>query len=194
MHRKTNKIVIVAGPSGAGKTSIVNYLLERISRLEFSVSATTRKKRKNEKEGGNYYFLSTEEFRNKVEHGDFLEYEEVYEGLMYGTLKNEIERIWKGSNTPVLDIDVKGALNVKKNLEVSALFIFIHPGSLEILKQRLKNRGTESEETLRSRLRRANEELGYAGAFEKKIYNNSDLKTSGEQAVMLVKDYIENKN
>src|SRR4051812_33427405 len=143
------KIIIITAPSGAGKTSITRHLLRTFSsRLAFSVSAATRQARGNEKNGVDYYFMSQEDFTNKIQHEEFIEWEMVYEGKYYGTLKSELIRIWKEGKVPVLDIDVKGAIHVQQQFPETTLSIFIEAPSIEELKKRLQSRGTESEESL----------------------------------------------
>ncbi|HYM95196.1 MAG TPA: guanylate kinase, partial [Chitinophagaceae bacterium] len=140
-----NKILIITAPSGAGKTSVTKHLLKKFpEQLEFSVSAATRSPRSYEKNGTDYYFISVEEFRKKIQERAFVEWEMVYEGKYYGTLKSELERIWKKSKTPLLDVDVKGAIHVKQQYPRSSLTIFIQPPSINELKRRLESRGTES--------------------------------------------------
>lgn len=165
------KIVIVSGPSGTGKTTVVQNLLENFPDLTFSISATTRKPRSNEIPGQDYYFLDETEFKNAASNGGFVEYEEVYKGLFYGTLLSEIKRIWENGQIPVLDIDVKGALNIKQNFNGTPLLIFVHPGSIKNLKERLKNRGSESKESLKRRLTKAEKELEVCSEFDYILYN-----------------------
>ena len=139
MTKQYNKLILVTAPSGSGKTSIVNYLLKKYPQLAFSVSATTRKSRGNEKEGVDYYFISEEKFKEKIHHKEFLEWEMVYEGTYYGTLKSEIERIWSEKKVPVLDIDVQGAIHVQQQYPVNTISVFIQPPSLEELRTRLRS-------------------------------------------------------
>ena len=167
------KAIIVCAPSGAGKTSIVKHLLATMPVLSFSVSACSRSKRENEVDGKDYYFLSADEFRQKISEGDFVEWEEVYQGSYYGTLKSELERIWKEGRVPVFDVDVKGGIKLKTWFGSKALAVYIKPPSIEALESRLRNRGTENEETLRKRLERAEFELGFANNFDLAIINES---------------------
>src|SRR3569833_2959330 len=148
---KEGKLIIFSAPSGAGKTTIVQHLLKKIPELEFSISATTRKPRGDEKEGTDYYFISKEEFLHRIAKKQFVEFEEVYSGTFYGTLRTEIERIWNDGKTVIFDIDVEGGLHLKRKYEESALAIFVQPPSLEVLKQRLSARGTDSDENLADR-------------------------------------------
>ncbi len=174
------KVVILTGPSGAGKYTLARLLAKKFPQLEFSISVTTRPPREGEKEGVDYYFWTVEEFMSKVKEGAFLEYEEVYPGIYYGTLKSEIERIFRIGKVALMDIDVKGALKVKKILGRSALTIFIHPGSLQNLKERLKKRGTENEHAIKIRLDRAVKELAMKDLFDICVWNidlNATLQT-----------------
>ncbi|MDO5759898.1 MAG: guanylate kinase, partial [Bacteroidota bacterium] len=155
--------LIVSAPSGTGKTTILHKLFEVFPNMfSFSVSATTRQKRENEKHGEHYYFLSQEEFDNKIKNSEFLEYENVYEGLSYGTLKSEIQRINSLEKIAVFDVDVKGGVNIKQQLKDRAVSVFFMPPSIEVLKQRLLHRNTETEESLNKRLQRAELEIKYA--------------------------------
>ncbi|MFC2125918.1 guanylate kinase, partial [Bacteroidota bacterium] len=149
------KAIVFSAPSGSGKTTIVQSLLLRIPVLSFSISATSRKKRDNETNGMDYYFLSEYDFRKKIDYGEFVEWEEVYDGCYYGTLKTEVDRIWKQGKVVVFDVDVKGGLNLKKYFGQDALAIFIRVKDTDTLKERLKNRKTETHETLNRRLDKA---------------------------------------
>lgn len=187
------KIIIFSAPSGAGKTTIVRHLMEkREFRLEFSVSATSRKPRKNETNGKDYYFLSVEEFQDKITNNDFLEWEEVYENQYYGTLKSEVERIWSKGNNLLFDIDVQGGLNIKKIYNEKALAIFVAPPSLEELKKRILNRSTENEESLMKRLSKAEHEISFANRFDV-ILTNDDLQNTLKEAEDLVSKFIQGK-
>jgi guanylate kinase len=166
------KLLIFSAPSGAGKTTIVRYLLGLKLGLEFSVSATSRKKRPNEKNGKDYYFLSTEEFRQKIEMKEFIEWEEVYPGQFYGTLKHEVERIRNKGNHVVFDVDVVGGLNIKKQFGEDALAVFIQTPSFEVLEDRLRSRSTENEISLQKRLTKAIKETDYAGKFDIILVND----------------------
>jgi guanylate kinase len=170
---KLNKVVIFCAPSGSGKTTIVKHLLSVDNRLAFSVSACTRKKRANEEHGRDYYFLSHEEFKQRIANNDFLEYEEVYDGNFYGTLKSEVDRIWAMGKAVIFDVDVEGGLNIKKYFGDKALAVFVKPPSVEALEQRLRYRSTETEETLRVRINKAVHELQYENKFEYVLLNEN---------------------
>ena len=167
-----NKIIIITAPSGAGKTSITRFLLHKYPSLAFSISATTRSPRNNETEGVDYYFISTQVFQQHIQQNDFIEWEMVYEGKYYGTLKSEMKRIWEEGKTPLLDIDVQGAVHVQQQFLTDALSIFIQPPSIEALRQRLLNRGTETEDSLQTRLSKAAYELSFTHAFDAVIVND----------------------
>jgi guanylate kinase len=184
------KIIIITAPSGAGKTSITRHLLERFSNvLEFSISAATRSARGNEKSGKDYYFMSMEDFTNKIQHGEFVEWEMVYEGKYYGTLKSELNRIWNEGKIPVLDIDVKGAIHVQQQFPETTLSIFIEPPSVDELKRRLQSRGTESEESLHARVNKAAYELSFRHSFDHIILNDN-LTSACQQAEKVVETFI----
>jgi len=184
------KAIIVCAPSGAGKTSIVKHLLETMPRLSFSVSACSRQKRENEIDGKDYYFLTADEFREKIREGAFVEWEEVYQGSYYGTLKSELERIWAENRVPIFDVDVKGGISLKTYFGSNALAIYIKPPSIAALELRLKNRGTETEETLRKRLERAEFELGFANNFDHAIINES-LETACADSVDSISQFLD---
>lgn len=180
--------LIVSAPSGTGKTTILNRLFAEFpDTFSFSVSATTRQKRENEKHGEHYYFLSQEEFDKKIENNEFLEYENVYEGLSYGTLKSEIERINSLKKIAVFDVDVKGGVNIKKQLQNRAVSVFFMPPSLEVLQHRLLNRKTETQESLNKRLQRAEMEISYANTFDNIIINDN-LDKAVEELVGIIKN------
>lgn len=168
-----HKILIITAPSGAGKTSITHYLMETYEQLAFSVSAATRQPRSNEKDGEDYYFISEENFKEKITQKEFAEWEMVYEGKYYGTLKAELERIWALGKIPVLDIDVKGAIHVQDQYPINTLSIFIEPPSIEILKARLTGRGTETADTLQARISKADYEISFKSHFDKVIVNDN---------------------
>lgn len=173
MSYNTEKLIVFSAPSGSGKTTIVRHLLEQSKLpLAFSISATTRAPRGNEKNGIDYYFLSKEEFEQKIREGAFLEYEEVYPGLFYGTLKSEIERLWASGKAVLFDIDVMGGLTIKKTYPEKTLTVFVKPPSVEALEQRLRNRNTDSEETLQVRLAKSASELEKASAFDEILIND----------------------
>ena len=185
----SDKIIVITAPSGAGKTSITKYLMQQLPQLSFSVSATTRSPRPNETNGIDYYFISAESFKNKIESGDFIEWEMVYEGMYYGTLKTEIDKIWQKDQIPVLDIDVKGALHIKKIFPAETITLFIAPPSVATLRERLQKRGTETEASLERRIQKANEELSYQQQFDHVILNDQ-LDLACEQAVAIVKNFL----
>ncbi|MGZ5244509.1 MAG: guanylate kinase [Bacteroidia bacterium] len=183
------KMIILCGPSGSGKTTLAQHLLTNMPDLSFSISATTRPKREGEIHGKDYYFLSQDEFKDKLQENEFIEFEEVYSGIFYGTLKTELQRIWNEKRIPVLDIDVIGALNIKKNFAPSALAIFIHPISLENIKSRLKQRATESAESFEKRIQRAEEELSIAPQLDEIVYNDK-LDVALLETEYYVKQYL----
>jgi len=185
-----NKILIITAPSGAGKTSITHYLLKTIPKLAFSISATTRKPRDNEKNGVDYYFISEEEFRQKIQHNEFVEWEMVYEGRYYGTLKSELQRIWQNQKIPLLDIDVKGAIHVRQQFPKNSLSVFIEPPSVEELKNRLRSRGTETDESLQARINKATFELSFQHSFDKVIVNDR-FERACKEAEEIAKKFIE---
>ncbi|MFA8435786.1 MAG: guanylate kinase [Marinifilaceae bacterium] len=168
----SGKLLIFSAPSGSGKTTIVKHLLQKNYKLEFSISATSRPMRGKEQHGKDYYFLSAEEFRTKIENDEFLEWEEVYEGCYYGTLKSEVERIRQAGNNVIFDVDVVGGLNIKKFYGEEALSIFIQPPSVEELENRLRGRSTDSEEVIAQRVAKASFELTFADKFDKIIVND----------------------
>lgn len=166
------KIIIFSAPSGAGKTTIVSHLVRVNPHLQFSISATTRKPRPNEANGIHYHFLSLADFKTKIKAGEFVEYEQVYEGLMYGTLKSEIERIWNSGNHVIVDVDVVGGLSLKKYFGDKALAIFIKPPNVDTLIERLTNRNTETPEALEKRVKKAEHELSFEKKFDLSILND----------------------
>ena len=182
------KIIIFTAPSGSGKTTIVRHLLKKYDFLGFSVSATSRKKRHNEIDGKDYYFLREEKFRKKVAEGAFVEWEEVYPGKFYGTLKSEIERIWSKEKHVVFDIEVKGATNIKKLFPDNSLAIFVRPPSIAELRKRLMGRKTESNEMLQKRLERAEEEMTYENTFDKVLINDL-LEVALEEAEQFTESF-----
>lgn len=185
----TGKIIIITAPSGAGKTSITHHLMKAFPQLAFSVSAATRPIRGNEKNGVDYYFISADEFKSKIKQNEFVEWEMVYEGKYYGTLKSELQRIWDNNQVPVLDIDVKGAIHVQQQYPDSSLSLFIEPPSVDELKKRLEARGTETAASIAARVNKAAYEISFKVHFNKVIVNE-DLKTACEKAVKIVKDFL----
>jgi len=186
----SGKLLIFSAPSGAGKTTIVRRLLEKHSyKIAFSISASTRKPRGEEKDGKDYYFISKEDFLHKVAKHEFIEFEEVYAGTFYGTLRSEVERIWEQGKHVIFDIDVVGGLRLKSKFPDEALAIFVKPPSLEVLKERLTGRGTDSEDKLKERFAKAELELSYADKFDV-ILQNNDLETACAEAEKLVLDFI----
>lgn len=187
------KLIIFSAPSGAGKTTIVRHLLSLMpDTLSFSVSATTRVARGTEKHGHDYYFLDVASFKQKIEAGEFVEYEEVYDGLFYGTLKKEIERIWAMDKHVLFDVDVVGGLALKKQFGERALSVFVQPPSINVLMERLENRGTDTPESVAKRLAKAEHELSFAGQFDK-ILVNDKLELAFANASQLVTDFIATK-
>ena len=183
------KLIIFTAPSGAGKTTIVRHLLKTRKDISFSISACTRAPRYGEVSGMDYYFMSAEEFRRKVAKGDFVEYEEVYDNQFYGTLRSEIERLWKEGKHVLFDIDVKGALAIKQQYGEDALSIFVKPPSFEILKQRLISRKTEDEASLRKRINRVKEEMTFERHSDITLVNN-DLELALTEAEKIVEDFL----
>ncbi|PPK85825.1 guanylate kinase [Neolewinella xylanilytica] len=183
------KLLIFTAPSGAGKTTIVRHLLGKFGELAFSVSATTRPPRRGEEHGVDYYFLSKEAFAREVEAGAFVEYEEVYPGRFYGTLHSEVHRIWAAGRTVVFDIEVKGATTIKRHYPHDSLAVFVAPPTREVLFQRLRDRSTEDEESLKVRIERAGEELAYATSFDRVLVND-DLKTALAEAELITRDFL----
>ena len=187
------KILIITAPSGAGKTSITRHLMQRFPQLAFSVSAATRTPRVHEKDGVDYYFMHVDDFKQKIEEGAFLEWEMVYEGKYYGTLKSELDRIWLHQQVPVLDIDVQGALHVKAQYPQQTLTLFIEPPSLEILEQRLRARGTETPESIADRMNKAGYELSFKTRFDR-IIINQNLEDACEAAGAVVGAWLKEEH
>ena len=185
------KAIIVSAPSGAGKTSIVKRVLQSNLPVEFSTSATSRKRRENEIHGKDYYFFSPQEFKQHIDNDDFLEWEEVYQNQFYGTLRSEIERIWNKKRHVIFDVDVKGGLNLKNKFgNKTALSIFIKPPSIAELKKRLENRATETPESIKKRLQRAEFEMSFADEFDIVIVNDR-LDRAVEKTMQKITDFVE---
>ena len=182
-------IVIITAPSGAGKTSLTRYLLDKHPRLKFSISAATRNARGNEQHGRDYYFMSPEQFQQKIIHEEFVEWEMVYEGKYYGTLKQELIRIWNNNEIPVLDIDVKGAIHVQQQNPEGSLSLFIEPPSIEELRRRLESRGTESIQSLEARVNKAAFELSFKHSFSHSILN-ADLEQAKKEVEKIIVPFL----
>lgn len=183
------KLIIFSAPSGAGKTTLVKHLLALDMGLEFSVSATSRSKRPGEKDGRDYYFLTAEEFRKKIDSDEFLEWEEVYADHYYGTLKSELDRIWTKGHHVIFDVDVVGGMNIKKQYAKNALSVFVMPPTPAHLEERLKARSTESEQNLKKRLDKVHHELGFAQKFDVVLIND-DLEKAKKDAFQLVNEFL----
>jgi guanylate kinase len=189
MSKKYHKIILVTAPSGSGKTSIVKYLLTKFPQLVFSVSATTRKPRENEKDGSDYHFISEKAFEEKIHAKEFLEWEMVYEGKYYGTLKSEIERIWSEKKIPILDIDVQGAIHVQQQYPVNTISIFVQAPSSKELRKRLERRGSETEESLEARINKSSYEMTFKNHFENVIINQ-DFEKACQEAESIVSAFL----
>lgn len=189
MASDSRKIIIIAAPSGSGKTSITRFLLQKYPALCLSVSAATRKPRGEEKNGVHYHFISEEDFKHKIEENAFVEWEMVYEGSYYGTLKAELERIWNLGKTPILDIDVKGAIHLQDQFPNRCLSIFIEPPSVAELKNRLESRGTETPESLANRVNKASYELSFKNHFHKNILNDN-LERACKETEAVIKEFL----
>lgn len=189
MHR-TPKLIIVSAPSGAGKTTIVKHLLSTFPSLAFSISATSRNMRKGEVDGNDYFFMSDEAFRQKIDSGDLLEWEEVYKGSYYGTLKSEVNRMLQDGRDVIFDVDVVGGLNIKKEFGQRALSVFVSPPSLQALEDRLNCRNTDSPETINKRIAKAELEMSFADKFDY-ILVNDNLNKAKDTIVDLVREFLE---
>ena len=190
MPPQLNKIIIIAAPSGSGKTSVVRHLLKAMpGKLAFSVSCATRQPRNNEKDGVDYYFISADEFKDRINRQEFVEWEMVYAGKYYGTLKSEMRRIWDLNKIPLLDIDVKGGMNVQSQYPKQSLSLFIEPPSIEELERRLRTRGTETPESLRARISKASYELTFKDRFDHVIINDR-LERACAEAEELVRNFL----
>ncbi len=185
------KLILLAAPSGGGKSTIAKYILKNNSRIIFSISAATRQPRGEERNGIDYYFISEKEFIDKINQNAFVEWEMVYEGKYYGTLKSELERIWEENKIPILDIDVKGAIHVKQIYGDSCLTIFIMPPSIEELRKRLLARNTDSAENIETRVNKASYELSFKDAFDRIIIND-DIHKACKETEQAVNDFIQN--
>ena len=186
------KLIIFSAPSGSGKSTIINYLLTQDLNLAFSISATSRPPRGSEQNGVEYFFLTPEEFQAKIDADEFLEYEEVYPGRFYGTLKSQVEVQSAQGQTVIFDVDVKGGVNIKKFYGDRALSIFIQPPSIEELRRRLEKRGTDAPEVIDSRVKRAEFELSYAPLYDVVIIND-DLQTALAEALAVVKNFLKDE-
>ena len=189
MNSTNQKIIIITAPSGAGKTSITRHLLNQFPQLAFSVSAATRSARGYEKDGVDYYFISTQAFQHKIQENEFVEWEMVYEGKYYGTMKQELLRIWDKQQVPVLDIDVKGAIHVQQQYPDSSLSLFIEPPSVDELRRRLMSRGTETPESLQARVNKASFEISFKHQFNHIIVNDN-LENACNRASELVRVFL----
>lgn len=186
----SNKVIIFSAPSGAGKSTIVNHLLKKYPELEFSISATSRAPRGQEKHGVEYYFFTADEFRRMIAEDKFVEHEEVYAGSYYGTLKSEVDRIWAKGNTIIFDIDVKGGVNLKRIFGEQAFSVFIQAPSVEVLRERLIGRGTDTPEAIEKRVAKAASEMEFAdGKFDYKLIND-DLETAFAEAESVVGSFL----
>ena len=183
------KAILFSAPSGSGKTTIIREILKRFDCFEFSISATSRQPREGEQDGVDYYFLSPETFALRVKAGDFLEWEEVYAGTCYGTLKSEIDRIWDNGHVIIFDVDVNGGMNIKKYFGSEALALFVMPPSIEVLEMRLRTRGTETEEAISKRLARSAAELKMADKFDVTILND-DLNRAVDETQRVINNYL----
>ncbi len=184
------KLILFCGPSGSGKTTIVHHLLKNNSRLSFSVSATTRSKRDMETDGIDYHFLSVEDFKKKIEQDEFIEWEEVYKNGFYGTLKSEVEKIWKQNKVAVFDVDVEGGLKIKDKFKENLLAVFVKPPTIDDLHSRLKARETETPGSLQARIAKSEHELTYASRFDH-ILINDDKEKAFKEAQILINDFLQ---
>ncbi len=193
MNKNKGKLIIFSAPSGSGKTTLVKHLMQHVGNLSFSISATSRKKRGSEINGKDYYFLTANEFRQKIGNEEFVEWEEVYDDKYYGTLKSEVERIINTGQNVVFDVDVVGGVNIKKIYDNNALAIFVMPPSIEILKKRLQGRGTDNESDIKSRIDKAEYELTFADKFDKIIINDN-LEKAQIETVEVIEEFIGKTN
>jgi guanylate kinase len=188
-----NKIIIIAAPSGAGKTSVTRHLLKNLpDQLSFSVSCATRQPRNNERDMVDYYFISVAEFEQRIHNKEFAEWEMVYPGKYYGTLKSELQRIWDNHRTPLLDVDVQGGIKIQQKYPYQSLSLFIEPPSIDELERRLKARGTETPESLRARIDKASYELSFKSQFDRVIMNDV-LERACAEAETIVREFLSSK-
>jgi len=190
MEKQYNKIILITAPSGSGKTSIVRHLMKKFPTLAFSISATTRPPRHNEKDGVDYHFIPEESFKQMIHNKEFLEWEMVYEGKYYGTLKSEMSRIWAEKKVPVLDIDVQGAIHVQQQYPVNTMALFIQAPSVEELKRRLLGRGSETEASLEARLNKSTFEMSFKNQFEN-IIINKDFEVACKEAENIIAGFLD---
>jgi guanylate kinase len=192
MSLKRGKLIVFSAPSGSGKTTLVHHLIaQRDLNLDFSISATSREKRGNEKDGKDYYFISLDDFKKQINEDDFIEWEEVYQGNLYGTLKSEIERIWSKGKHVIFDIDVVGGLRIKEKFPEQTLAVFVQPPSIEEMEFRLRNRKTDTEEKIKERVQKAVRELKFSSRFDV-ILVNDNLEKAKKEAYNLVLNFINN--
>jgi guanylate kinase len=179
------KMIIFSAPSGAGKTTIVKHLLSKFPQFEFSISATSRKMREGEQHGKDYFFLSADDFKQRIANSEFVEWEEVYTDNFYGTLKSELDRIWAKGNVVIFDVDVKGGVNLKRMFPDNSLSLFVMPPSVEELRNRLVGRGTDSTEAIERRVAKAEEELSFSDKFDVVVVNDNleEAKTKAEEVI-----------
>ena len=189
-HHKRGRLIIISAPSGAGKSTMVRFLMAQELNIQFSISATSRPPRGEEKDGVEYYFLTPEEFRKRIAANEFLEFEEVYEGRFYGTLKSEVERTLNEGNNMIFDVDCVGGLNIKELYGDRALSIFVMPPSVEVLRERLEKRGTDSPKVIESRLAKAEYEMSFAPKFDAIVYND-DYEKARSEILKLVTKFID---
>ncbi len=191
MDTTNNKLIIIAAPSGAGKTSVTRYLLKMMpEQLAFSISCATRQPRNNERDQVDYYFITIDDFKQRIDEEEFVEWEMVYKGRYYGTLKSEMERIWLQNKSPLLDVDVKGGINVQQLYPHNSLSLFIEPPSIDELERRLRARGTETETSLEARISKANYEISFKQQFDHIILND-DLERACAEALAVVSNFLQ---
>lgn len=189
-HTRPGKLIIISAPSGAGKTTIVKHLVQEIPELEFSISACSRAKRPGEIDGKDYYFLDIDDFKARIDNNEFLEWEEVYEGLYYGTLKSELDRIWEKGHHVLLEVDVKGGMNIKDQYPNRSFSLFIEPPDIETLHERLEKRGANTKQDIEARIAKAKKEMSFSVNYDKKIINN-ELLNAKKAAVDAVINFLE---